>query len=117
MSDIDKLEKKLASLKTKASFDSLLPKASSWLSKKLLSMLAIVACLIWFGRENITLVINGIIFLSAIYLIVQGVNDAVHSVCDAWTRRKVIDAMAADGLDETEKKSLGITTKTEVISE
>jgi hypothetical protein len=115
MSDIQKLEDKLIKLKSKAHFDTFLPKGSSWLSKKLLSMLAIVAALIWLGRDNLALSINGIILVSVVYIIAQAVNDAVHSVTEAWVRRTLIQAMAVDGLNEEERKALGVptTTKTE----
>ncbi len=115
MSNIDKLEEKLAKLKTSASLSALLPKGSNWLSKKLLSMLAVVAGLIWLGRDNLSLVISSITLLAAIYIIVQGVNDAVHSLCDAWTRRAIIQGMAVDGISAAERKALGV--KTEVITE
>jgi hypothetical protein len=117
MSDIAKLQEKIAGLKVGAGFSSLLPKKSGWLSKKLLSMLAIVACLIWFGRENIALTINGIILVAVVYIIAQAVNDAVHSITEAWVRRAIINAMAVDGLSDEERKSLGVNGDKTLVTE
>ena len=114
MSNITKLEEKIAKLKVKAGFDSLLPKGSSWLSKKLLSMLAIVAGLIWLGRDNLTLVIYGMIILGSVYMLTQTLHDIFVAREDGQTRRKLIDAMSADGLNDDERKALGISTEKQI---
>jgi hypothetical protein len=102
MSNLDDLRKKLAKAEASAHFDSLLPKSSGWLSRKLIVVLAVIAALILLGRDNQSAIISGIITLGVVYLIVQAVQDLGHSASDAYARGKLIEAMAKDGLDANE---------------
>lgn len=97
MADIKKLEDKLAKLKLSSSFGAFLPKTSGWLSRKLLVALALIGGLIFLGRDNITLVIYGMIILGSIYMITQTLHDIFTCREDGATRRALIAAMAADG--------------------
>jgi hypothetical protein len=107
MSKIDDLKGKLAKLEASAHFESLLPKSSGWLSRKLLVVLAIIGVLVFLGRENVNLILAGIITLGVVYLIAQAAQDISHDWSDAWVRRKLIDAMAKDGLSQEELEALG----------
>ena len=103
MSDkITDLKTKLAELEAGSHFNAMLPKTSGWFSRKLIVVLAVIGALIFLGRDNLNLIIGGIIALGMTYLIVQCAQDLMHSFCDAWVRRKLIDAMAKDGLSKEE---------------
>lgn len=102
MSDIEALKAKLAKLEASKHIDSLIPKNSGWLSRKLGVALAIIAALIFIGRENVVLIIAGIITLGVTYLIVQGAVDLVNSLSEAYVRGKIIDGLSKDGLTKEE---------------
>jgi divalent metal cation (Fe/Co/Zn/Cd) transporter len=108
MSKIDDLKAKLAELEAGSHITALMPKSSGWLSRKLLVVLAVIGVLIFLGRENVNLILGGIVTLGIVYLITQAAHDIVSSITDAWVRRKLIEAMAKDGLDDAEKAALGL---------
>jgi hypothetical protein len=106
MSSIDALKSKLAKLETSNYIDALIPKSSGWLSRKLGVVLAVIAALIIIGRDNQNSIIAGIITLCVVYLIVQGVNDLMDKFVEGWTRVKIIEGMAKDGLTKEEIETI-----------
>ncbi len=117
MSTIQKLEDRISKLKVGANLSSLLPKNSGWLSRKLLVTLALVGGLIFLGRDNITLVIYGIIILGSVYMVTQTLHDIFVCREDGMTRRQLITAMASDGLSPEETKALtGGSDQTKIVN-
>ena len=55
MASIESLKAKLSKLEASSHFDTLLPKTSGWLSRKLLILLAVLAGMIYLGRDNLSL--------------------------------------------------------------
>lgn len=106
MSTIEKLQEKLEKLKASSAVQSLIPSSSGWLSRKLWVALAIVATLVIVGRENINIVLNGIITLGMVYIIAQGVHDIVQSLGEAYVRGKIVTNLAKDGLTVEEIKAV-----------
>lgn len=102
MASIDALKSKLAKLEVSTHIDALIPKSSGWLSRKLGVVLAVIVALIIIGRDNTNSIISGIITLCVVYLIVQGVNDLMDKFVEGWTRSKIIDGMAKDGISKEE---------------
>lgn len=108
MSKIDDLKTKLAKLEASTHFDSLLPKSSGWLSRKLIVALAAIATLIIIGRDNQAAIINWVGILALAYLVVQAGHDVFSGRDDRITRCKLIDAMAKDGLSDEDLKALTV---------
>lgn len=102
MSKIDALKSKIAKLEISSYIDTLLPKSSGWLSRKLCVVLAVIAALVIIGRDNQNLIISGMITLCVVYLIVQGMNDLMDKFVEGWTRNKIIEGMSKDGLSKEE---------------
>lgn len=93
MSSIDTLKEKLSKLEASAHFNSLLPKSSGWLSRKLLVALAVVVAMFVIGRDNQALIINWIGIIAVTYLIAQAAHDIFSGRDDRITRVKLIEVM------------------------
>lgn len=106
MSKIDDLKTKLSKLEASAHFDSLLPKNSGWLSRKLIVALAAIAALIIIGRDNQAAIINWVGILAGIYIVTQALHDIFSGRDDRIARCALIAAMAKDGFSEEELKVL-----------
>lgn len=107
MASIEGLKDKISNLELGHQISGLIPKSSGWLSRKMLVTLAVVAGVLWLGRGNLMQTIQSIVHIVIIWLVVQTVQDVVHSICDAYVRGKLIDGAAKDGLSKDEMDSLG----------
>ena len=104
---LDKLHTALKSVESGQQMQSLIPKSSSWLSRKLLVTLAVIGGILWLGKASIMLTIHEAVVLAAVYLISQCIQDVGHSIADAYVRGKLIEGASKDGLDAEEQKNLG----------
>jgi divalent metal cation (Fe/Co/Zn/Cd) transporter len=103
---IEDLKAKISNLELGHQISGLVPKSSGWLSRKMLVTLAVVAGVLWLGRGNLMQTIQSIVYIVIVWLIVQTVQDVVHSICDAYVRGKLIDGAARDGLTADEVREI-----------
>jgi hypothetical protein len=84
MSMISKIGEALASSEDKVK--AAIPK-SGWMSRKLWIFAGIAMGLIWLGRDDMVRIIDGILWLTAVYLICQTLQDVASDFCNAWVQR------------------------------
>lgn len=74
--------------------NTLLPK-SGWMSRKLWIFAGIALTLVWLGRGNLVVILDGIIFLTAVYLVTQVIQDLGDAFATAWVKREQLRSQAA----------------------
>jgi hypothetical protein len=72
---------------------TLVPK-SGWGSRKLWIFAGIAFALIWLGRGNLVVILDGLIYLTGVYLITQAAHDCVADIAAAWVKRQQIRSEA-----------------------
>jgi hypothetical protein len=68
---------------------TLVPK-SGWGSRKLWIFAGIAFSLVWLGRGNLVVILDGLIYLTGVYLITQAAHDCVSDAMTAWVKRQEI---------------------------
>jgi len=68
---------------------TLVPK-SGWMSRKLWIFAGIALTMVWLGRGNLALILDGLIYLTGVYLITQAAQDCVSDAMAAWVKRQEI---------------------------
>lgn len=72
---------------------TLVPK-SGWMSRKLWIFAGIALTLVWLGRGNLVIILDGLIYLTGVYLITQAAHDCVADAMVAWVKRQEIRSEA-----------------------
>lgn len=72
---------------------TLVPK-SGWASRKLWIFAGMAFALIWLGRGNLVVILDGLIYLTGVYLITQAAHDCVADIAAAWVKRQEIRSEA-----------------------
>lgn len=91
----------------------LVPK-SGWGSRKLWIFAGIAFAMVWLGRGNLALILDGLIYLTGVYLITQAAHDIVSDAMTAWVQRQKIrsDAEVQIAQITTEDKKPAATVPT-----
>lgn len=80
----------------------LLPK-SGWMSRKLWIFAGIAFTLIWLGRGNLVVILDGLIFLTGVYLVAQVIQDVGEAFATAWVKREQLRCETQIALASLEK--------------
>jgi hypothetical protein len=83
---MSKLQQLAALFTTDDKVKSAVPK-SGWMSRKLWIFAGIALGVIWLAGDEVFKIMDSLIWLTAIYLIVQGLQDISADFCHAWVQR------------------------------
>jgi len=65
----------------------LIPK-SGWGSRKLWIFAGVALTLVWLGRGNLSAILEGLIWLTGVYLVTQVIQDVGEAFATAWVTRE-----------------------------
>lgn len=77
-----------------------------WLSRKLLVTVGVVIFLMWFGRDNISLILLNLTIITVVWLICTTVVDIITLKSQSKINEKIVDALSKDGLTKEELKEI-----------
>jgi len=83
---------------------------SGWASRKLWIFAGVALTLVWIGRGNLVSILDGLIWLTAVYLVTQALQDIVTDFSTAWVKREQIRCDAQIAIEQGKRDPMSIPT-------